>query len=147
MDRKSELRMDRVSRRSLMRKGAATGALLVVGTAASGNAAAQRGGVGFITDAFGEVGEVNISGPNEWSVERTPDCNNQGQEQTYQGYLANNRFTLFTGSGLETPGTYELHNTRPCGTGDLYLGGEAQDDRQNESMRRVNIRPVTEEES
>ncbi len=131
---------DSVSRRSVLRKGgAATGALVVAGTVASGSASAQSGGVGFITSR-GSEGVHTISGTNEWSVERTPDCNDQGNTQRYPGYETG-PFTIFSGTDLE-PGEVELHNIRECGHGDLYYQGEPVDNRQDERMWRVNIRPV-----
>ena len=45
MTENSEQIVDSVSRRSVLRKGAATGALFVVGSAASGSASAHQGGV------------------------------------------------------------------------------------------------------
>lgn len=88
MTDKNQAIADSVSRRAILQKGAATGAVLAGGTAMAGSTAAQGRAVAYISDSPNEGDSHTLAGPN---VTEEVRCHQPSQADGHNvdGYVTN----------------------------------------------------------
>lgn len=116
---------DDLTRRTVLRKGAATSAIFALGgTAVGQTAAAKQGGTGFVPEPEFVDREFRIVAETPETLTRSPSCESSEPDKTYQGYeivyegAPPRRGTLFVNPerNLETEtDLHEFVRDEPCG--------------------------------